>query len=176
LNNLSWDFKTILNTNLFNKQLHVPVGTKVSIEYDQHSSHIHFKNPKFSIEILIGLLGSGSGLHQKNPSYQVLMERYPDFAHSYASENFMYFDGAGRMTAKFEFPEFDIDEFRRTLHYYNIMKNLIDEDWNFEKVIEKLPSKDLRIMHSKVDDIMGMLNTPSKNRPIKKSKNSSDTI
>jgi hypothetical protein len=155
INNLSWDFKKIFNDCFSGSDsFKVPLNTTISITYKNRTAKILFANPKFSIEIFIGMLTSGGGLSQKNPDYEVLRERNPSYAHTYAITNHYHFDGAGRIKANFEFAGYDIDEFKKIEHFYNSLKQCIDKIWNYDLILKNLSHKDIRVMHSKVDDIL----------------------
>ena len=165
ISKLSWDFKTVLNQN-FSKEgcFHVPLNTVVSINSNnKSSSKIIFSNPSFVFEITIDALAWGSGLHHKNPEYQVLLNRYGAYAQNDAMQNYMYFDGAGYLTANFDSPMYDIDTFKKHLHYYESIKKLLEKHWNFNKVIDNLSHTDIRVIHSKIDDILNLVQPESPN-------------
>lgn len=154
INSLSWDFKKVIKNNFHNSEnFKLPPNTTINIIYEKHRAKIKLKNSKFDMSIHVGMLSGGGGLHHKNPLYEVQLERdrsvYQD-----ALWNFYYYDGAGTTEAKFEFLEYDIGEFKKIEHYYNSIRKLIDKIWNYDTVIKELPHKNMRVMHSKVDDVL----------------------
>ena len=158
INNFSWDWKSVMKKGFRDSEnFKIPKNTNVSIVYEKHRVEIKFINPWFNISISIGLLTGGAGLHQKNPLFEVQMERNQN-AYMDAISKYYHFDGWGIVKANFEFLEYDIEEFKKIEHYYTTIKNLIDEKWNYENVINGLPHKSIRVMHSKVDDILPIVN------------------
>lgn len=158
LDSFSWNLDEVLK-NEVHHDLQIPPGTTVSIVYhsDKTLSEIRFDHADFEFVISIGLLSYGAGLHQHNPSFQILSEIYGADGHSHSIQNFYHVDCAVYFDAKFKFPEHDIQEFEKYLHYSNTIANLIDDEWNFDRVREKFPPKELMVMNHKVDEILSII-------------------
>lgn len=161
---LSWDFKKTIEQQLISKIIHVPPGTEVNIIYETESKvgKICFKNPAFSIEIGVGFLSSGAGLHPKNPFYQAWLDSDVFNAHEHARKNYLFFDGAGYTHAEFEFPEYDIENYDRYFHYYESLKKLFEYHWSFDKIMTELSPKRIFVLEHKLETIFQLLqNTKS---------------
>lgn len=158
LNSLSWDFNTVLK-NEIHHDLQIPPGTSVSIVYhaDRTFSEIRFENTDFEFVISCGLLSYGAGLNQHSPSFQILTEIYGSDGHSHNMQNFYHVDCAVYFDAKFKFPDYDIQEFDKFLHYSNTISGLLDDEWNFDRIREKFPPKEIILMNHKIDEILGII-------------------
>jgi hypothetical protein len=152
---LSWNFVEILK-QIFDKKIHIPSETKISIEYENNSklAKLLWQNKNFSISIGVGMLSAGAGLHQRSTHFEVLTERNPFEGHTYSMSNFYHFDGAGYLEANFDFPEYDIDQFNKHRHYFDTLQELINDHWNFDKFRQKLPPKELLVMDDKLNEIL----------------------
>lgn len=158
ISSLRWDFNKVLQ-EVFPNKFHIPPKTEIQIAYEKNGkfAKIIMKNPDFSFEIKVGMLASGAGLHQMSPRAEVLWERFPFKAQEYLMSNFRHFDGAGYFDASFDFPEKNIDEFKKFHHYSEILKQLIDDNWNFNVIRAKLPSKEILVIDHKLNEIIKTL-------------------
>jgi|GEM_PF-2931673 hypothetical protein len=158
-NRLSWDLTSLIDTYFFTDNgFHVPPDTTVSIERSHRSySEIKFLNPNFCFEIRIAMLGMGTGLHHKNPDYQIELDKYGRDAERNAREKYVYFDGAGYLRGTFDTPMYDIEKFKRYTHYFDTIKKILNKGWDFNNIINGVPERSIRTMHSKIDDILHLL-------------------
>lgn len=163
LNSFSWNFEEVIK-NEIGSDLQVPPDTIVSILYhaDKTLSEIRFEHSDFEFVISCGLLSYGAGLHQHNPSFQILTEIYGTDGHSHNMQNFYHVDCAVYFDVKFKFPEHDIQEFEKYLHYSNTVANLIDDEWNFDRIREEFPPKEIILMNHKIDEILGIVKRNNK--------------
>lgn len=158
LHGLSWDFKKILK-ELFPDPICLPQNTTIEIKYSNqgNSASIIMTHADFRIEILTGMLSGGAGLHQKGTTYEILSERHPESHHQYAMANFLYYDAAGYINAKFNFPEFDMREFKEYLNYYQSLKSLLDYHWNYQVARSKYPGKEILVIDDKLNEVLSLL-------------------
>jgi hypothetical protein len=164
LNSFSWNFNDAVK-NAIHHDLQIPPDTNVSIVYqaDKTLSEIRFDNPDFEFVISCGLLSYGAGLHQHNPSFQILSEIYGADGHTHSMQNFYHVDCAVWFDAKFKFPEYDMGEFEKYFHYANTIDNLLNDEWNFDRLREKFPPKEIMVMNHKIDEILGIIRPNNNN-------------
>lgn len=155
LSQLSWNFSQILK-ELFPNEFHLPANTGITINYrtEGNAASIILTNPAFKIEILTGMLSGGAGCHQKSFRHEIYSERYPSDFQELSFANFLHYDSAGYLSAKFNYPEYDMEEFNK---YYNSLKELLDYNWNFEEARKKHPPKEALIMNDKLDEILELI-------------------
>lgn len=158
IDSLSWDFDAVLD-NIFGKKIHLPLETKIEIEYrtDRNDSKLILRNLFFTITIHVGMLSAGSGLHCKSSNYEIITARDPIRGYRYSVMNFYHFDGATYLDAVFDFPEDDTTLFNKYLHYFNTLKELITTNWDFESIRKKLPPKEFLVIDDKLNEILQLL-------------------
>jgi hypothetical protein len=153
---LSWNFEEVLKQN-FKEKIHLPLNTEITIKKEERHSCLEFTNPEFNFKIYISTLSSGAGLHDLNPDYKVWLEKDFNNAYNFSRSNFYHFDGAGEFIANFKFPEEDNGDFDKYFQYSQTLQNLIQANWDYNKILEDLPSKEILLINSKLDDVIHML-------------------
>jgi hypothetical protein len=155
LYDFSWNINQIL-TELFKNNFHLPPESTLSIFYENENrmSGLLIKNPKFSIKIRFAMQSAGSGMHQRNPYYEALISQDIFKGHEVSIQNYFHLDAVGYLEASFDYPEYDMDEFDKYYHYYQSIKELLDDYWNYDLLLKKLPSKDLIILNDKLDQLL----------------------
>ncbi|HWY98133.1 MAG TPA: ATP-binding protein, partial [Bacteroidia bacterium] len=159
LPNLGWEFDKIMEEHI--GKFSVPPNTNVSINYPRkYQATMTFKNPDFEMTIHFGIQNCGSGLHMLNPTNEVIKARYSE-GDDYLRSNFKHIDGVLYFESKFDFPEYDVDGFNHLYQYANSWKELLDAHWNYERLIQQLPSKEILIIDHKLDEVLAKLNKGS---------------
>lgn len=155
---LSWDFKQILK-ELIPFKFHLPLGTSIEVRYDRHpvSSIINFINPAFKIELYIGMLSGGAGLHQRGILNDLLFKRYSLEVQQNSLGEFLHYDAACYLSGTFNYPEYDMSEFEKYLGFYNSIKTILEYEWDFETKRKEYPSKEIIILDDKINEILGIL-------------------
>ena len=158
LNNLSIDYKKEFNSySIFDNSFYLPIGSEIKIDKKDNSSSILISNKFYKIEIFIGHLSSGSGIHPRNPSGEALLQT--DFSNSYSflRENFRHFDGAGYVNGEIYFEDQAPEDFKRLVTFYETTYKIIDLYWNYNSVINDVADKEVRIISTKIDEILKIL-------------------
>lgn len=158
LSQLSLDFSQILK-ELFPNEFHLPANTDITIAYrtEGNAASIILTNPAFKIKILTGMLSGGVGWHQKSFRHEIYSERYPSDFQELSFANFLHYDSAGYLNTKFNYPEYDMEEFNKYSKYYNSLKELLDYNWNFDEARKKHPPKESLVMNDKLDEILELI-------------------
>lgn len=118
---------------------------------------ITLTNPAFKIEMLTGMLSGGAGCHPKSFNHEIYSERFPGNFHELSFANFMHYDAAGYLSARFNYPEYDMEEFHKYFKFYNSLKEIIDFNWNFDEARKKHPPKEALVMNDKLDEILELV-------------------
>lgn len=155
---LSWDFRGIVR-DLVPCKIHMPPGTSIEIYYsaEKTSSTIIIKNEAFKIELITGMLSGGAGLHQKGVLHNLLFERYSVEVQQNSLAQYLHYDAAGHLSATFNYPEYDMDEFDNYLGYYNSLKEALDYFWNYDAKRKEHPSKEIIVIDDKLNEILELL-------------------
>jgi hypothetical protein len=158
LHELSWDFPRIIK-ELFPTPIQVPSGTSLEIVYSNggNSSTIKFINANFSMEIIVGMLSGGSGLPQKSIRNEVWSIRYPRDYQQYSMTHFLYLDAACYFNASFNYPEYDMQGFADYQNYYNSIRQILDQYWNFDLERDKYPAKEILAIDDKINEVLEIL-------------------
>ena len=164
LNSFSWNFNDVVE-NQIHHDLQVPPNTIVSIVYheEKNRSEIRFEHEDFEFIISLGLLSFGAGLQQNNPTFHILTEYYGSEGFKINSQNFYHVDCAVYFEVKFKFPDNDMQDFDKYLHYSNTISLLLDDEWNFDRIREKFPPKEILLMNHKMDEILTIIKQNNKN-------------
>jgi hypothetical protein len=163
VHNLSWDFTQILK-ELYPGKMHLPVNTSIIINYadKRTASSIHLKNRDFKIEILTGMLSGGAGLHQKGVLHHLLTERYSTEEQQASLGKFLHYDAAGYLTAQFNYPEYDMNDFEKYLTYYHNLKTLLGYNWDYDSKRLAHPPDEAVVMDDKLNEILAILKRTGK--------------
>jgi hypothetical protein len=163
VHNLSWNFNQLLKELLPNK-IHLPPDTEIEIIYDDEptSCRIILNNPAFNIELIIGMLSGGAGLHQKGILHNILFERYSVQEQQDSLFHFFHYDAAAYLNANFTYPEYDMDEFEMYLGYYNSLKELLIYNWDFDIKRNEYAPKEILVIDDKLNEILEMLKISTK--------------
>lgn len=155
---LSWDFQGILK-DLIPGKIHLPPNTSIEIYYppEKTSSTIIIKSEAFKIELITGMLSGGAGLHQKGLLHNLLFERYSLEVQQNSLAEYLHYDAAGQLSAIFNYPEYDMDEFETYLGYYNSLKEALDYFWNYDAKRKEHPSKEIIVIDDKLNEILELL-------------------
>jgi hypothetical protein len=155
---LSWDFQGILK-DLIPGKIHLPPDTSIEIYYpaEKTSSTIVIKSEAFKIELITGMLSGGAGLHQKGLLHSLLFERYSLEVQQNSLAEYLHYDAAGQLSAIFNYPEYDMDEFETYLGYYNSIKEALDYLWNYDAKRKEHPSKEIIVIDDKLNEVLELL-------------------
>lgn len=157
LYDLNWDFNRILK-ELFPRPIYIPGTAEIRIEYpNENASRIIIGNTEFELELSVGMLSGGAGLHRKSIRSGIISERYSVEDQQKVLFNFRHFDGEGHLRATFNYPEYDMRSFDEYLNYFQSLKTLLDHYWDFDAARSKYPSKEIFVMDSKLNEILALL-------------------
>lgn len=157
LYDLKWNFRQILK-ELFPRPIHIPGTAEIRIDYpNENASRIIIGNTDFELELSVGMLSGGAGLHRKSIRSGIISERYSVEDQQEVLFNFRHFDGEGQLTATFNYPEYDMQSFDEYLNYFQSLKTLLDHYWDFDAARSKYPSNEIFVMDSKLNEILALL-------------------
>lgn len=136
----------------------MPLDTELKIEHGSGKfsrlSLLH-KNNDFNFNITFNYSGMSRGMD------------FPDLDKSYTrNENkktkleelwqSIFIDGI--FTGSFNFPDEDIDQFNDYKYYSDTIQDILENEWNWDRYIEKIPIYRTYVIDHKLDEILKKLN------------------
>jgi hypothetical protein len=152
-----WDFEKILLKH-FERAFNIPQGTKMSIKYEKNDrsttgSCMIMEHEGFLIKLSFFPLNYGAGLHPRSVLTELFSERMGHNFQKYSMNNYIHFDGGGRLTAEFKYPEYDMSQYKEFYEYYDSLKKLIDTNWSYDVARKEFPPKEILVISDKLDQI-----------------------
>ena len=154
---LSLNFQKIVDKYFFSSFC-VPFDTEIKIEHESGKlsklSLLH-KNNDFNFSITFNYSGMVRGID------------FPDYDKSYMrNENIntkldelwqsIFIDGI--FTGSFNFPEEDLEQFYDYKYYSDTIQDILENEWNWDRYIEKIPIYRTYVIDHKLDEILKKLN------------------
>ena len=155
---LSWDFQKILESAGF-LDFCIPSNAELQIQYGNkgEKSQLSLKHNDFSFDIIFGFSSMCAGLHFTHPQKAILMDRNPIEGQEKMDRLYQSIEMDCVFKASFNFPEEDVELFNDYYHYVNIIKNHLENDWDYDHFIDKLPHHKLYTIDNKLSDILKIL-------------------
>jgi len=156
VSSLSLDFQKIIDKYIL-PSFSVPLDTELKIEHGSGKfsrlSLLH-KNNDFNFNITFNYSGMSRGMD------------FPDLDKSYTrnknkntkSEELwqsIFIDGI--FTGSFNFPDEDIDQFNDYKYYSDTIQDILENEWNWDRYIEKIPIYRTYVIDHKLDEILKKL-------------------
>ena len=149
---LSKDFSLIFGL-MGVQEFYVPENTELQIHLDEgRKSVLSLKHNDFSIDIVFNRFRAGLGLHPTHPLKEAFQDK--------DRESFQHIEMNCTYSASFNYPEEDIELFNEYYHYANSIKDLLENDFNYDNFIKTLPNSILYTINNKLDNISRFLSQP----------------
>ena len=135
------------------QEFYVPENTELQIHLDGgRKSVLSLKNKDFSIDISFTKFMAGIGLHRTHPRKEAFQDK--------DRELFQHIEMNCTYSASFNYPEKDIELFNEYYHYANSIKDLLENDFNYDNFIKTLPNSILYTINNKLDNISRFSSQP----------------
>jgi hypothetical protein len=158
LSQLTWDFSLVLHHIIF-QPIYLPDGTTIEIRSENkgYSSKLLFTHSEFNFTITFNFSSTSPGLYSSHP-YAILQSEQISSDDSNPRKYFQYIDIDGRFDASFEYPEHNIDSFKDYYHLANSIKEILQNEWDFDNFSQELPPKEFYSIEAKLENIQTILN------------------
>lgn len=157
ITSLSWDFSKILESAGF-LDFCIPSNTELQIQYDKGKKlQLSLKHNDFRFDIIFVFSSMCAGLHFTHPQRAILMDRNPIEGQEKMDKLYQSIEMDCVFKASFNFPEEDIELFDDYYHYANTIKDHLENDWDYDHFIQKLPHHKLYTIDNKLNDILRIL-------------------
>lgn len=154
---LSWDFPKILESAGF-LDFCIPSNTELQIQSDKGKKwQLSLKHNDFRFDIIFVFSSMCAGLHFTHPQRAILMDRNPIEGQEKMDKLYQSIEMDCVFKASFNFPEEDIELFDDYYHYANTIKDHLENDWDYDHFIQKLPHHKLYTIDNKLNDILRIL-------------------
>lgn len=157
ISSLSIDFFDYLNRTTF-RDFYIPPNTNLEIKYKKEYSlsNLIFKNEDFVFDFSLSSCQWGAGIESSHPQISSLSENdislnqkiYEDFAHIQINCTF---------SVQFKFPEKNFDLFNKYYQYVKTIKKILQNEWDYDKFIEKLPNTLHYSIEHKLNQILSLI-------------------
>ena len=157
LSSLSLDFKNYL-MRLIRSHLYIPINTEIQIIYNENNyfSKVLLNNPDFIFEISFHPYQWGSGIETNHPQINSFYQNNSINGQK-IHEIFGHIQIIGEFKAYFKFPETNFELYNYYVQYANRIRNILEEEWNYDNFLKKLPHELLFVVDRKINDILNLL-------------------
>ena len=163
LSQLSWDFSSVLEEYM-HRSICIPNRTKIKIlSGNRYLSKLLLTHNEFTFEIDFQFSSTSPGIYSAHPFHDAYENSMCNFNGKEDShQKFQYIDFDGNFEARFEFPEQNPDSFNNYYRLANTIKEMLQDEWDFDTFVKALPSREIYSIDSKLNDILARLERKSK--------------
>lgn len=157
ISSLSLDFKNYL-THLMRSHFYIPINTEIQIVYNKNNyfSQVLLNNPDFCLEISFSQYQWGSGIETNHPQISSFYQN-DSFNEIKIHETFGHIQIVSEFKATFNFPEINFELYNYYIQYANFIRKVLEEEWNYDNFLKKLPHGLLFAFDRKINDILNLL-------------------
>lgn len=142
--------------------LSVPKNTKIVVGARDGEGYFALKHEDFKFEFKFKASSVNPGLPSTHPEWEAIKvknegrwQKVQENEKIYKNYNTLVIDGSFR--ASFNYPENEIEDLEKYYQYAEDIKNILDIDWNYDRVLEQLPHQKIYGIEAKVDMILDIL-------------------
>ena len=119
------------------------------------------KHNDFNFSIIFSRSSMGAGLHFTHPLRVVFLDRKPIEGQEKMHKLYQFIEMDCMFKASFNFPEENVDLFNEYYHYAKTIKDHLENDWDYDYFIRKIPHYKLYTIDNKLNDILKILEEKS---------------
>lgn len=158
ISSLSVDFNKLMEYVIF-PNFYMPLNTELQIinEYKGRKSQLILKHDDFNFDFTIGPSTGGGGLEFLHPRRTAYENRYVFDKQENFNYSFQFIQMKCEFSAKFNFPKKNTELFDYYYHYGKTIRDILENQWDYDKFIIKLPHHMLYSIDFKLNDILQLL-------------------
>jgi len=151
-----------------NPSFTVPLDTELLIRYEDNlfpKAKLILSHKDFKFEFIFTCSPSAvqPGISHGHPAWAIIENRLKTGAAIYEDKLYKSFQSIEidcTFNASFTFPEEDIKLFEKYYSYAETIREILDNDWNYDQFISKLPPNKLYAIENKIDTLLNTLKDP----------------